>query len=57
MEVVLRNKYSEETSSIELEAGAITSLQSNDIKTIVTNLKEDYNFAVVDNYNPLIRFI
>ena len=52
MEVVLRNKYSEETSSIELEAGAITSLQSNDIKTIVTNLKEDYNFAVVDNYNP-----
>jgi len=52
MEIILRNKYNEETSEIDIEQGVITSLQSNDIKTIVTNLKDEYNFATIDNFNP-----
>ena len=52
MEIVLKNKYEEEASEIDLNAGAITSLQSNDVKTIVTNLVKDYNFIAIDNYNP-----
>ncbi len=52
MEIILRNKYEEETSPIDLHEGVITSLQSNDIKTVVTNLKQDYDFVTVDNYNP-----
>ncbi len=52
MEIILRNKYNEETSGIDIEEGAITSLQSNDIKTIVTNLKDEYGFATIDNFNP-----
>ena len=31
MEIVLRNKFSEEASDIDLESGVITSLQSNDV--------------------------
>ena len=52
MEIVLRNKFSEEASDIDLESGVITSLQSNDVKTIVKNLVKDYDFVSVDNYNP-----
>ena len=52
MEIVLRNKFSEEASDIDLEKGMITSLQSNDVKTIVKNLVKDYDFISVDNYNP-----
>ena len=52
MEIILRNKYDEEASDIDLNAGEITSLQSNDVKTIVTNLFKDYDFIAVDNYNP-----
>ena len=52
MEIVLRNKYDEEASEIDLNAGTITSLQSNDVKTIVTNLVNDYDFIAIDNYNP-----
>ena len=52
MEIVLRNKFSEEASDIDLESGVITSLQSNDVKTIVKNLVKDYDFISVDNYNP-----
>ncbi len=52
MEIVLRNKFDEEASEIDLNSGAITSLQSNDIKTIVTNLVKDYDFVSVDNYDP-----
>lgn len=52
MEIVLKNKFSEEASDIDIESGAITSLQSNDVKTIVKNLIKDYDFISVDNYNP-----
>ena len=52
MEIILRNKFSEEASDIDLESGMITSLQSNDVKTIVKNLVKDYDFVSVDNYNP-----
>ena len=52
MEIVLRNKFSEEASDIDLLSGVITSLQSNDVKTIVKNLVKDYNFISIDNFNP-----
>jgi ABC-type multidrug transport system ATPase subunit len=52
VEIVLKNKFSEEASDIDIESGAITSLQSNDVKTIVKNLIKDYDFISVDNYNP-----
>ena len=52
MEIVLKNKFSEEASDIDLLSGEITSLQSNDVKTIVKNLIKDYGFVSVDNYNP-----
>jgi ABC-type multidrug transport system ATPase subunit len=52
MEIVLRNKFSEEASDININSGFITSLQSNDVKTIVKNLIKDYDFVSVDNYNP-----
>ena len=52
MEIVLNNKYNESATDINLIEGMITTLQSNDIKTVVTNLKKNYNFTVIDNYNP-----
>lgn len=52
MEIILRNKYDEEASEIDLQSGTITSLQSNDVKTIVNNLVSDYGFIAIDNYNP-----
>jgi len=52
MEIVLRNKFSEEASDIDIKSGVITSLQSNDVKTIVKNLVKDFDFISVDNYNP-----
>ena len=56
MEIILRNKYDEEASDIDLNEGEITSLQSNDVKTIVTNLVKDYDFVAVDN-NGIVRSI
>ena len=52
MEIALTNKYNEAATDINLINGMITTLQSNDIKTIVKNLKKDYEFTVIDNYNP-----
>ena len=52
MEISLQNKKNEVASDINIAEGKIITLQSNDIKTIVTNLKKSYGFTVIDNYNP-----
>lgn len=51
MEIVLRN--SKESRSIELHEGKITSIQSNSIKTIFSNLCNDYSFSYISNHNLL----